>query len=279
MTFGLNYTISLRQMKPEALFWPVPVMENAFGTRQNFSYPRPLAVVRVHGGGQEQAPRPHHGAVQLDGPRRWPADHQLGPRGRALAPRQRRDRGIARGARHLPRRLRPATRDAFLDRHRLAAVLADRRPEADSTTTIRPEVSDWYAQVQADPNMHLPVLPPPFNEAERERLKRPDHRRRQHPQPGARRLHRRHGVAGRVRQRDAAGDRRRRRGDRGDLQRRGGAPALVADPRIATARAVRRPAAKRRLARLFGLARFRSELRRALPVRRTLPTWAAALSA
>ena len=35
-----------------------------------------------------------------------------------------------------------------------------------------PEVSDWYAQVQADPNMHLPVLPPPFNEAERERLKR-----------------------------------------------------------------------------------------------------------
>ena len=37
MTFGLNYTLSLRQMKPEALFWPVPVMENAFGTRRNFS--------------------------------------------------------------------------------------------------------------------------------------------------------------------------------------------------------------------------------------------------
>ena len=34
------------------------------------------------------------------------------------------------------------------------------------------EVSDWYAQVNSDPNMHLPVLPPAFNEAERERLKR-----------------------------------------------------------------------------------------------------------
>ena len=30
-------SLSQRQMKPEALFWPVPVMENAFGTRRNFS--------------------------------------------------------------------------------------------------------------------------------------------------------------------------------------------------------------------------------------------------
>ena len=68
MTFGLNYTISLRQMKPEALFWPVPVMENAFGTRQNFSYPRHWLSVGVHGGGQEQAPRPHHGGCSTG----WP---------------------------------------------------------------------------------------------------------------------------------------------------------------------------------------------------------------
>ena len=33
-------------------------------------------------------------------------------------------------------------------------------------------MSDWYAQVNSDPNMHLPVLPPAFNEEERERLKR-----------------------------------------------------------------------------------------------------------
>ena len=33
-------------------------------------------------------------------------------------------------------------------------------------------MSDWYAQVNSDPHMHLPVLPPAFNEEERERLKR-----------------------------------------------------------------------------------------------------------
>ena len=72
MTFGLNYTISLRQMKPDALFWPVPVMENSVRRRgSNFSYSAPLALQRLHRQRrQEQAPRPHHGAVQLDGPRR-----------------------------------------------------------------------------------------------------------------------------------------------------------------------------------------------------------------
>ena len=89
MTFGLNYTLSLRQVKPDALFWPVPVMENSFGSRQNFSYPRHWLSSGFTVGRQEQAPRPHHGAVQLDGPRRRPAHYQLGPRGRALAPRQR----------------------------------------------------------------------------------------------------------------------------------------------------------------------------------------------
>ena len=38
MTFALNYTLSLRQVKADAVFWPVPVMENQFGERRNYFY-------------------------------------------------------------------------------------------------------------------------------------------------------------------------------------------------------------------------------------------------
>lgn len=40
MTFGVNYTIALRKDKPNAAFWPVPVMENSIGRRNNYFYPR-----------------------------------------------------------------------------------------------------------------------------------------------------------------------------------------------------------------------------------------------
>ena len=81
------------------------------------------------------------------------------------------------------------------------------------------EVSDWYAQVNSDPNMHLPVLPPAFNEAERERLKRLITDVDNILDPALDGF-----IVGTLsmgfRQRDAAGDQVRRRGDRGDLQRR-----------------------------------------------------------
>ena len=38
MTFALNYTLSLREVKPDAVFWPVSVMENQFGERRNYFY-------------------------------------------------------------------------------------------------------------------------------------------------------------------------------------------------------------------------------------------------
>jgi putative aldouronate transport system substrate-binding protein len=40
MTFAVNYTLALRTDKPDATFWPVPVMENPKGQRNNFFYPR-----------------------------------------------------------------------------------------------------------------------------------------------------------------------------------------------------------------------------------------------
>ena len=40
MTFSVNYTIALRGDNPDAAFWPVPVMENDQGRRNNFFYPR-----------------------------------------------------------------------------------------------------------------------------------------------------------------------------------------------------------------------------------------------
>ena len=171
MTFGLNYTISLRQMKPEALFWPVPVMENAFGTRQNFSYPRHW----LSSGFTVAAKSKHHDRIMelfnwmahgdgllitnwgLEGEHWHRVDGEIEALPAVL--------DTYRGASDPQRAMRSSIGTGLLQ----FCLIVDQKP---IYYYDPPEVSDWYAQVQADPNMHLPVLPPPFNEEERERLKR-----------------------------------------------------------------------------------------------------------
>ena len=171
MTFGLNYTLSLRQMKPEALFWPVPVMENAFGTRRNFSYPRHW----LNSGFTVAADSKHQDRIMelfnwmADGEgeliTNWgiEGEHWHRVNGEIEALPEVLD--TYRGASDPQRAMRAAIGTGLLQ----FALLVDQKPIYYYDPA---EVSDWYAQVNSDPNMHLPVLPPAFNEAERERLKR-----------------------------------------------------------------------------------------------------------
>ena len=171
MTFGLNYTISLRQMKPEALFWPVPVMENAFGTRQNFSYPRHwlssgftvAAKSKHHDRIMELFNWMGHGEGLLITNWGIEGEHWHRVNGEIEALPEVLD--TYRGASDPQRAMRASIGTGLLQ----FCLIVDQKP---IYYYDPPEVSDWYAQVQADPNMHLPVLPPPFNEEERERLKR-----------------------------------------------------------------------------------------------------------
>lgn len=171
MTFGLNYTLSLRQVKPDALFWPVPVMENEFGTRRNFSYPRHW----LSSGFAVAADSDHHGRIMelfnwmADGAgeiiTNWglEGEHWHRVNGEIEALPEVLD--TYRGASDPQRAMRAGIGTGLLQ----FALIVDQKP---IYYFDPPEVSDWYAQVNSDPHMHLPVLPPAFNEEERERLKR-----------------------------------------------------------------------------------------------------------
>ena len=164
MTFGLNYTLSLRQMKPEALFWPVPVMENEFGTRRNFSYPRHW----LSSGFTVAADSKHHDRIMelfnwmADGEgeliTNWglEGEHWHRVNGEIEALPEVLD--TYRGASDPQRAMRASIGTGLLQ----FALLVDQKPIYYYDPA---EVSDWYAQVNSDPNMHLPVLPPAFNEA------------------------------------------------------------------------------------------------------------------
>ena len=171
MTFALNYTLSLRQVKPDAVFWPVPVMENQFGERRNYFYSKHWLT----SGFIVSAASDHHDQImELFN---WMADGDgeiITNWGNEGEHWHRVDGAIEalpevldtyRGASDPQRAMRAALGTGLLQ----FALIVDQKPIYYYDPV---EVSDWYAQINSDPNMILPVLPPPFNEAERERLKR-----------------------------------------------------------------------------------------------------------
>ena len=171
MTFALNYTLSLRQMKPDAVFWPVPVMENQFGERRNYFYSKHWLT----SGFIVSAASDHHDQIMelfnwmADGEgeviTNWgnEGEHWHRVNGEIEALPEVLD--TYRGASDPQRAMRAALGTGLLQ----FALIVDQKPIYYYDPA---EVSDWYAQINSDPNMILPVLPPPFNEAERERLKR-----------------------------------------------------------------------------------------------------------
>ena len=196
MTFALNYTLSLRQMKPDAVFWPVPVMENQFGGAAQLLLLQALAYLPAS---SVSAASDHHDQIMelfnwmADGEgeviTNWgnEGEHWHRVNGEIEALPEVLD--TYRGASDPQRAMRAALGTGLLQ----FALIVDQKPIYYYDPA---EVSDWYGQINSDPNMILPVLPPPFNEAERERLKRLITDGRQHPQPGARRVHRRHSADG-----------------------------------------------------------------------------------
>ena len=171
MTFALNYTLSLRQVKPDALFWPVPVMENQFGQRRNYFYSKHWLT----SGFVVSAASEHHDRIMdlfnwmgggegeiitnwgIEGEHWHRVDGEIEALPEVL--------DTYRGASDPQRAMRAALGTGLLQ----FALVVDQKP---IYYFDPPEVSDWYAQINSDPNMILPVLPPAFNEEERERLKR-----------------------------------------------------------------------------------------------------------
>ena len=190
MTFALNYTLSLRQVKADAVFWPVPVMENQFGSGATGLLLQALAHLRFHRQRGQRPPRPDHGAVQLDGRRRrqvitnWgnEGEHWHRVNGEIEALPEVLD--TYRGASDPQRAMRAALGTGLLQ----FALIVDQKPIYYYDPL---EVSDWYAQINSDPNMILPVLSAALvNEAD---IRAPEALAeftdvRQHPQPGARRV-------------------------------------------------------------------------------------------
>ena len=158
MTFALNYTLSLRQVKPDAVFWPGPLMENQFGERRNCFYSKHWLT----SGFIISAASDHHDRIMdlfI-----WMADGEgeiITNWGNEGEHWHRVDGEIEA----LPE---------VLDTHRIARPTRSVpcAPQSVPGCNYDPaEVSNWCAQINFDPNMILPVLPP-FNEDERERLKR-----------------------------------------------------------------------------------------------------------
>ena len=171
MTFALNYTLSLRQVKADAVFWPVPVMENQFGERRNYFYSKHWLtsgfIVSAASDHHDQIMELFNWMADGDGEviTNWgnEGEHWHRVNGEIEALPEVLD--TYRGASDPQRAMRAALGTGLLQ----FALIVDQKPIYYYDPL---EVSDWYAQINSDPNMILPVLPPPFNEAERERLKR-----------------------------------------------------------------------------------------------------------
>ena len=171
MTFALNYTLSLREVKPDAVFWPVPVMENQHGQRRNYFYAKHWLtsglVVSAKSNHIDRIMEMFNWMADgegeiitnwgLEGEHWHRVDGQIETLPEVL--------DTYRDASDPQRAMRAALGTGLLQ----FALIVDQKP---IYYFDPPEVADWYAQINSDPNMILPVLPPPFNEAERERLKR-----------------------------------------------------------------------------------------------------------
>ena len=158
MTFALNYTLSLRQVKPDAVFWPGPLMENQFGERRNCFYSKHWLT----SGFIVSAASDHHDRIMdlfI-----WMADGE----GEIIT-------NWGNEGEHWHRvdgeiKALPEVLDTYRTARPTRSVPC--APQWVPGCYYDPaEVSNWYAQINFDPNMILPVLPP-FNEEERERLKR-----------------------------------------------------------------------------------------------------------
>jgi len=172
MTFSLNYTLAQRKVKPDALFWPVPIMENMNGNRQNYFYSKHWFtsgfVVDSQSEVQDAVIRLFDWMASEEGLAitNWGIENEHWTResdGSIEATQSVLD--TYRGASDPQRAMRSGIGTGLLQ----FTLLVNQKPIYYFDPS---EVTDWYAQVNADPNMILPVIDPPFSEDERERLKR-----------------------------------------------------------------------------------------------------------
>ena len=195
MTFGLNYTLSLRQVKPDAVFWPVPVMENQFGERRNYFYSKHWLT----SGFIVSAASDHHDQIMelfnwmADGEgeviTNWGNEGEHWHRVNGAIEALPEVLDAYRGASDPQRAMRAALGTGLLQ----FALIVDQKPIYYYDPA---EVSDWYAQINSDPNMHPAGAAAALQRGRARAPEAADHRRRQHPQPGARRVHRRHPADG-----------------------------------------------------------------------------------